>query len=297
MKGLILAAGFGKRLRPLTFKKPKVLMPILNTPIIDQIIEFLKKHNVKEIILNTHYLHEQIREYISSKEFGIPVHVIFEPRILGTGGAIKNVEYFWRNEPLLVINGDIVTNINISKAYKWHIENNSLVTLILHRYPRFKKIIINENLEIIEIKDDEIDIGLSFTGIHIIEPELLNYMPKGYFDIVNFYKKLMKNGISIKGYISQGHYWRDIGTIKDYIEANKEALKNKSFFIDTGSAIHPSARLLDWAVIGKNCFIEEDTIIKRSILWDNTIIKKGTKVIDSIVTGGEVKKDIKNLVA
>ena len=297
MKGLILAAGLGKRLRPLTFKKPKALIPILNVPVIERNIHFLKSHGISEIIINTHYMHEQIEDYVSKNDFGIPIYTIFEPNILGTGGAIKNVSNFWENEHLLVINADIITDIDISKAYKWHLESRSPVTLILHHYPRFKKIVMDNDYHIAKIKKKEDNESLSFTGIHILDPEIIDYMPCGTFDIVDFYRKMIEKKVKIKGYISYNHYWRDIGTIKDYIRANKEALKDSNIFLSKDSIVHPSTRFTEWAIVGKKCVLEEYSHISRSILWENTRICKGIKIVDSIVTGGEIKKDLKNIVA
>ena len=225
------------------------------------------------------------------------MHTIFEPYLLGTGGAVKNVRNFWKDEPFLVINADIITDIDISKAYKWHVEKGSFATLILHHYPRFKRVKLDSNSCITDISRREDISSLSFTGIHVLEPELVNYMPCGSFDIVDFYRGIIKKGLTIKGYVSFGHRWRDIGTIKDYINANKETLGNSALLIDKTSIVHPSTRFVDWAIVGKNCVIEESCIISRSILWENTKIKRGVRIADSIITGGEIKEDLKNIVA
>ena len=297
MKALILAAGLGKRLRPLTLKRPKALIPVVNVPVLEKNIHYLKAHGITEIMVNTHYLHEQIEKHISNKEFGIPVHTIFEPHILGTGGAIKNISDFWGMEPFFIMNADIVTDINISKAYKWHIGNSSLATLILHRYPRFKKIKMDKDHCITEIKKKDDDSALSFTGIHILDPNMLDYMPDGAFGIVDFYMDMINRGFSIKGYVCQDHRWRDIGTIRDYMIANKEALGDSRLFIDETAVVHPTARFVDWAIVGKNCIIGENSLISRSVMWENTVIEKGLSILDSIITGGKINRDLKNIVA
>lgn len=297
MKALILAAGFGKRLRPLTLKRPKALVPVLNIPVIERNIHFLRSHGITEIIINTHHLYKHIENYISENDFGVPIRTIFEPHILGTGGAIKNVSSFWGSEPFLVMNADIITDIDISKAYEWHIRNDSLVTLILHDYPHFRKIVLDENHSITQIKKEEDSASFSFTGIHILNSEIINYMPDGAFDIIDFYREMIKRGIIIKGYISSKHYWTDVGTIKDYIKANREALKDLITVLDKSSLVNPSVTFIDWAIVGKKCVIEKDCLIARSILWENTIIKEGTKIEDSIITGGVIEKDLKNIVA
>jgi len=283
MKALLLSAGFGKRLRPLTYKKPKPLVPIVNVPILERNISFLKKQGIKELLINTHYLHKQIEEFLKSKSFQLRVSTIFEPDLLGTGGAIKNAGFFWDNDPFVVMNADIITNINLKEVYKWHVKENALVTIVLHRYHKHKKIILDEKSEIIHIARDELKDGLAFTGIHIISPDLLKYMPNGAFDIIEFYRELIKKGLSIKGYVADDCYWRDIGTLKDYIHANRDLLGKSTFVIGEGSFVHPKAHFSNWAIIGKGCVIEEGTFVSGSVIWDNVIVKRGTSVLNSVL--------------
>jgi len=286
MKALLLSAGYGKRLRPLTLSRPKALVPVVNIPILERNIHFLKKNGVKEVVVNTHYLHSKIKEFLASKKFDIPVHMVFEPELLGTGGAIKNTKPFFKKSPFIVMNVDILTNIDIKKAYEWHKNQKADVTLILHKYPCFKKIVLSEELKVEAILKKEDEKAFSFTGIHIISPHIINEMPQSKFDIVDFYRNLLKEGINIKGYITAGHYWRDIGTLKSYIKANKELLGEKRFAIGSDSFIHPKAYLSEWAIIGKRCTIKENAFISCSILWDNVSVEKEARLINRVITDG-----------
>ncbi len=290
MKALLLSAGYGKRLRPLTLSRPKALVPIVNIPILERNIQFLKKSGIKEIVINTHYLSTQIEEFLESKRFDIPIHTVFEPEILGTGGAIKNTKLFFKKEPFLVMNVDILTTIDIKKAYEWHKIQKSDVTLVLHKYPCFKKVILADELKVKAILKEETkkEEAFSFTGIHIINPSIIDEMPSFPFDIISFYRDLLKEeaNIKIKGYIAYGHYWRDIGSIGSYIKANKELLGKRRFVIDSSSFVHPSAHLSNWAIIGKGCVIKENAVISGSILWDNVKVEKNAHLIDKVVTDG-----------
>ena len=292
---MILAAGLGTRLRPLTSNRPKALVPIGNKPIIDRLIRYLKVHHISEVVVNAHHHPQQVVKHLSGgKPFGIDIDVRIEPEILGTGGGIKNTEDFWDADPFCVINGDILTNIDLGEAFKVHRENGSLATLILHSYRPFNQVQIDNHLNITDIASENHTGRLAFTGIHIIEPGLLDYIPSGAFsNIIDCYRELIRSGKPIRAHLSKGHYWRDIGTLNSYVIANKESLKENSFLIAPGCRIHRSAKLKDWVIIGKKSSLEKDVEIRGSILWENVTIKSGTKIVDSIVSSfKEVEHDL-----
>lgn len=289
MRAMILAAGLGTRLRPLTMNKPKPLIPVGNKPIIDTLIQYLKKHGIRDIIVNAHHHSRQIIEHLGEgRPFGINIEVKVEPKILGTGGGIKNAEDFLDSEPFIVINGDILTDIDLIKAYEQHRRDGNLATLILHDYKTFNQVQIDEHLNVTDILSETRPGTFAFTGIHIIEPELFQYLPQGEFsNIIDCYRKLIKSGEPIRAYLTHGHYWRDMGTINSYLNANKESIKDNLFLSGPGCRIHRTARVEEWAVIGENACLEEAVEIRRSVLWKKVTIKRGTKVIDSIVTSSK----------
>jgi mannose-1-phosphate guanylyltransferase len=298
MKAMILAAGLGTRLKPLTSKMAKALLPVANIPLIDRTIEYLKSHGVAEILVNAHHHHQQIVRHLDGgRPFGMPIEVRVEPEILGTGGGIKNSLDFWDSEAFIVINGDILTDINLAQSYEAHKKNRGLATLILHDYTAFNKIEIDTSFTIKEIPLQNLpDVPgrLAFTGIHIIEPELLSYIKEGVFsDIIDCYRKLISSGSSIKAQVAKGHHWRDIGTVESYLLANRENLGANPFLIAPGSEIHRSAKLMDWAIVGENACLEEGVEITRSVLWEKVRVKEGIRVIESIVTSSrEVSSDL-----
>ena len=300
MKAMILAAGLGTRLRPLSLIRPKALVPVGNRPVIDRVIDCLRRHTTSEIVVNAHHHHRQIVEHLNGgRPFGIDMQVRVEPEILGTGGGIKNTADFWDTDPFIVINSDIITNIDIVEAYEVHRRNRCLVTLILHDQPPFNQIQIDNRMNILDIAEDNHPARLAFTGIHIISPELLNYIPEGVFsNIIDCYRTLTQKGKPvIKAHVSEGHKWRDIGTVESYVLANKEALQGNSFLLAPDARIHSTARLKDWAIIGGKTCLEQGVEITRSILWEKVTTKKGIRVIDSIVTSSrEVTQDLINRV-
>lgn len=293
MKAMILAAGFGTRLMPLTAKRPKVLMPVVNRPVIGRIIDYLKAYGVTEIVVNAHHHYQQILDYLTrERSFGLDIEILVEPEILGTGGGIKNSSNFWDNESFIVINGDILTSIDLAKFYEYHQKSGSLATLILHNYEPFNQIRIDNSNRILEISQNNEPGRLAFTGIHIMKPEILSYIPdSGYSDIINCYRQLIRSGESICGSFVEGHYWRDIGNVSSYISANREMLSGDTLSIGKDAHMAPSVGLKDWAIIGEGSVLEKGVEIKRSILWDNIRVRKGIKVIDSIVTS---LRDVEN---
>lgn len=297
MKAMILAAGLGTRLRPLTDSNPKALMPIVNSPIISRTIDYLKSFGVSDIAVNAHHHFDQIIEYLErEKSPDLKIDVRIENQILGTGGGIKNTQDFWDDEPFIVINCDILTDIDLGLAYEHHKRSGSIATMILHDYPSFNQVRIDEHQRIIEINQEPMQKNLAFTGIHIIEPDLLSYIPDtGYSNIIDLYRSLIYMQKPISAYISEGHYWRDIGNPDSYITANKEILGDRILSIGNDTKIAPSAKITDWNIIGKKCNLEQEVEITRSIIWDNVTVKKGIKITDCVITSSkEVTSDMKN---
>jgi mannose-1-phosphate guanylyltransferase len=295
VKAMILAAGLGTRLRPLTSDRPKALVPVGNRPVIEKVIEYLKTQGVTEIVVNAYHHHKQIVKHLDTiGHSGTKIEVRVEPKLLGTGGGLKNTGDFWDKDPFFVINADILSDIDLAEAYEAHKKGGNLATLILHDHEPFNQVRIDDRLNITDIAKENQTGRLAFTGIHIIEPELLSHIKKGvYSNIIDCYRELIKAGEPIRGYISEGYRWLDIGSIESYIIANKDVLRGKSFLVDPDCHIEASSRLLDWAVIGAKAIIEHDVEIRRSILWKNVKIKEGIKVIDSIVTDSrEVRSDL-----
>ncbi|TET94515.1 MAG: nucleotidyltransferase family protein, partial [Desulfobacteraceae bacterium] len=180
MKAMILAAGMGKRLRPLTNVYPKVLLPVVNVPMIDRIIKLLKIHGVEEIIVNAHHNYQMISDYLKGgNPFGIRVEIRIEKEILGTGGGIKNTQDFWDKDPFIVINGDILTDIDLREVYKFHLRRNNLITMVLHDFPVYNKVKVDREMNIASIgPGTNLKGTLAFTGIHVINPEVLDFIPE-----------------------------------------------------------------------------------------------------------------------
>jgi NDP-sugar pyrophosphorylase family protein len=230
MDALILAAGEGTRLRPLTYTKPKPLLPILNRPLLQWTLEYLSRFSINRAILNTHHLADQIDTYIRSlKKSGFhELSTRYESLILNTGGGLVNTRDFFRSDPFMVISGDILTDIDLKKVVDFHQSHNDPVTLVLHDYPEFNQIKVDSNGRIVKLRKGDAH-GLDFANIHILDQAVFNFLPSsGSFDITSAYQQMIDEGITIRAYVSQGHYWRNIGTPTSYLKAHEELLSTPS---------------------------------------------------------------------
>ena len=296
MKAMILAAGEGKRLRPLTTVCPKVLVPVVNKPVIERIVEFLTTHGVREIIVNAHHHYQMIIDYQKERNpFRTRMEIRIEKDILGTGGGIKNSQDFWDKAPFVVINGDILTHIDLRKVYESHLKRDSLLTMVLHDFPVHNKIRVDSEMNILSIgPGSNLPGTLAFTGIQVMNPEVLDYIPENKrSSIIACYEKLIDLKRPIRGYLATGHRWVDIGTRADYLRSNFNLLPPEKIAIAPECHIDPDATLKDWAVIGRSCSIERGVLVKGSVLWNDAIVREGVKVVDSVVTSGVVvEKDL-----
>ena len=313
MDALILAAGEGTRLLPLTRTRPKPLFPIFNRPLLDITFNYLSRFSVQRVILNTHHLAAQIEEFIQTQKEYRPfeIETRFEPQILNTGGAINNTRDFWRSDPFIVISGDIVTDIDLKKAVDFHQSHNDPVTLVLHDYPEFNQIKVDSNGRILKLRQGDVQ-GLDFANIHILDQAVFNFLPSsGSFDIIPGYQQMIDEGITIRAYVSQGHHWWNIGTPKTYLKVHEELLSTPSLTLpplrgraEVGGLskrilIHPEARIekgvefSGWACIGKGCLLKKGCRIHNCILWEDVTVESGVFVTESILGDGvQVIKDI-----
>ena len=239
MKALILAAGFGTRLLTFTKNTPKALFPVAGRPLLDIIILSLQNAGCKTVIINTHHLYKKIDSYLARQKYAIPVITRYEPEILGTGGAIKNVADFWDDSPFMVINSDIVTDIDLKKVYDFHLNHHHPVTLVLHDDTEFNTVSINNNgfitdfhervpsrtlpsspssgSKILRPKGTKI---LTFTGIQVLDPEVLGLIPGSVFSSsIELYRKLISENKKVRAFISKEYFWKDIGTPERYWQA------------------------------------------------------------------------------
>jgi NDP-sugar pyrophosphorylase family protein len=225
MRAMILAAGFGTRLRPLTNHLPKPLLPIGDQPLIRYTLMLLKRYAITEVMINLHHEGEKIQKELGEGEsLGMKISYSPEQQILGTGGGIKRVQRWLMGGTFLVINGDILTDINIDKAVEFHHRKKAVATLVLREDPDAEKwgvIGIDEQDRVRQIlhrpdRKGEPLTPFMFTGIHLLEPRALDYIPLRWpCSIMEAYHEMICREERIMGYVMKS-YWQDIGTPERY---------------------------------------------------------------------------------
>lgn len=236
MKALILAAGLGSRLQPYTAVTPKCLFPIDGRPLLEIIIRNLQEAGCSEVVINTHHLAQKIENFLAGRNYEIPVVTRYEPQILGTGGAIRNVADFWDDAPFLVVNSDIFTDIRLKDVYAFHLRHPHPATLVLYDDPQFNTVRIDPDGRIIGFDhpggpaQPRPYTGLTFTGIQVLDPEVLSFIPdSGFSSSIDMYANLLSDGRKLKAYLAPSHSWTDIGTPERYRQAVLNRMAPQAF--------------------------------------------------------------------
>jgi Nucleoside-diphosphate-sugar pyrophosphorylase involved in lipopolysaccharide biosynthesis/translation initiation factor 2B, gamma/epsilon subunits (eIF-2Bgamma/eIF-2Bepsilon) len=237
MNALIFAAGLGTRLREYTENKPKALVPLAGKPLIQRAIENLKSFGVKHIVINVHHFADQVIDFISQNHsFGIRIDISDErDMLLDTGGGLKNAAHFFDgDEPILIYNVDIISNINLLTLLEFHKQNKALATLVVRRRETSRYLMFDENMLLSGWKNfssgDTIisratefagSEPLAFSGIHVVQPEIFDFITEtGKFPIMDLYLRLAKDH-PIKGYLDQSDLWMDLGKPAQLANAEK----------------------------------------------------------------------------
>ena len=238
MKAMVLAAGLGTRLRPLTDRTPKPLLPVADRPILLWNLLLLKRHGITDVIINLHHLGEQIVQALGDgSRFGMRVAYSHEPTLLGTGGGIKQAAPFLKDGSFLVLNGDTLSACDLTNLIAAHRTGGAPVTLALREDPeaaRWGPVTVDAHSRILQINGapplgdhpKPLPLSCMFAGIHVLEPEVLNAIPPGPGSIIDVYLSLLRQNHMLRGYRMSG-YWSDVGTPERYAEAQQDALTGR----------------------------------------------------------------------
>ena len=233
MKALIFAAGLGTRLRPLTNHTPKALVPLYDKPLLQHTIEYIASYGFDEIIINVHHHARQIQDFIEKLNTNLSISISDESEeLLDTGGGLKKAAWFLNgSKPFLVINSDVITNLELSKMIQYHQEMKPAVTLAVRNDFRNRFLFFDEQMNLRGKGDTEGNRRLApdvsakdfykfrFSGIHIIQPEILNTLPdRKRFPIMEWYMNLCSN-TTIKGFDHSDDFWMDLGRPENLMAA------------------------------------------------------------------------------
>ncbi len=289
---MILAAGFGTRLWPLTVGRTKPAIPFLNRPLIEYTIEYLRRHGIEDLLINLHHEPESVIEQIGDgSRYGVKItYSIEEPDILGTSGALDRTRHLLDADTFIVINGKIITDIDLNPALAAHRNSKAMATLVLRSNTNreyFREVKVGEDGRIAEFasfpdrNQDSVarHTPLMFTGIHILEPAIFDYIPQGIFSdsVKDVYPKAMAEGEFIAGHVGEGS-WFELSTLERYLTISLEFMQRRRNDMNAGPGL----------VMGESCIIEPGATVERSILWRGVRIERGAKVTECIIADNVV---------
>lgn len=279
MRAIILSAGYGTRLWPLTEDRTKPALPILGKPLVGYVAEYIASYGFDDIVVNLHHRPESVRAALGDgSKFGVKLHYVEEPVILGTSGALDNTREFFERETFLAINGKIITDIDLRAALETHRQTNAVATLVLLRNEK------RERFSIVNVEQgrvtgfggmpDATSTGaapLMFTGIQLLEPCIFNYIPRGVFShsTTDVYPQAIANGETIAAHVATGT-WRELSTLKRYLDISVEMFKERG----------------QNYVAGSNCAIASTATVTDSVLWDNVTVSHNARVHLCVVGDG-----------
>jgi NDP-sugar pyrophosphorylase family protein len=241
MKAMILAAGLGTRLRPLTDNRPKALVDVAGRTLLEITLSRLRVFGIREVIINAHHFADMVLEYLKTNDnFGMRIEVSREEVLLDTGGGLKKAAYFFLEdsgrleEPFILHNVDVISTIDLRRMVRFHTENRALATLAVQDRETSRYLLFDEQLQLCGRRsggDQEGELvrsspraqALGFCGIHVISPRLFEVMSEeGVFSIITAYLRLASEGEKLLGFRADEYYWRDLGRPDHVMQAAKD---------------------------------------------------------------------------
>ena len=237
MKAMILAAGLGTRLRPLTNDRPKALVQVANRTLLEITLARLKEFGIRDVIVNVHHFADMIVEYLkANRNFGMNIEISREDILLDTGGGLKKAGWFFSesSEPFLLHNVDVISNIDLEEMVRFHQDGNNLATLAVKDRPTSRYLLFDEQRQLCGrrlVREEKLEIvrsaqerdELAFSGIHILSPRIIQLLSgEGPFSIIESYLDLAKRGEKILAFRVDNYDWRDVGTVESVKNASAE---------------------------------------------------------------------------
>ncbi len=309
MKGIIIAGGLGTRLRPLTYPRPKPLVPVANRPFLEYQVALLRRHGVEDIVFATNYMADKIEAHFGDgSRFGVRMRYAPEDKPLGTGGAIRNAADQFPGEAVCVFNGDVMTDFDLSAIFRFHGEKQAIATITLSEVPApnpFGVLLLNANGRVedwvepseekkkaLALDHDALPEGTDLinAGFYVFSPEFIARIAPGVPSSVerDIFPPLLAEKGPVYG-IAPGGFWMDVGRAEQLVIATQAvvsgAVKTElpTEAIGEGTTLAHGAWRNDLTVIGRNCHIGENARLENCILMDGVTVGSGVRLSNVIV--------------
>ena len=299
---MILSAGYGTRLWPLTEDRTKPAIPILGKPLVGYVAEYLARYGCDEIVVNLHHRPESVRQALGDgSRFGVKLHYVEEPEILGTSGAIDNARSLLDGDTFVVINGKIITDIDLNAALETHRRQRAIATLVLLPNATCEQFSVVKTVDGLlsgfggmpaPEQFSENEPPLMFTGIQILEPQIFDYIPRGVFShsTTDVYPKAITQGQRVAVHVAKGR-WFELSTIQRYLEISVRLLAERGDAFAAGDACQISATSkVEESILWDNVIVERGARVKRAVLGDNVKIRAGEVIEDAAVVRASLIK-------
>jgi NDP-sugar pyrophosphorylase family protein len=280
MRAMILAAGYGTRLWPLTIDRTKPAIPFMGRPLIGYVAEYLARHGFDDIVVNLHHRPESVRAALGDGgDFGVRFHYVEEPVILGTGGAVDNARHLLEGDAFVVVNGKIATDIDLGAALETHRRARALATLVLLPNPR------RERYSVVHVRDGLVtgfggypesdnaggQSPLMFTGIQIFDPRVFEFIPRGVFShsVTDLFIPAIARGEAIAAHVAGGA-WYELSTVRRYLETSLALMKREGRDVEAGAGT----------------LTEPGASVSESVLWEDVRVASGGRVRRSVIGAG-----------
>ena len=297
---MILAAGYGTRLWPLTIDRAKPAIPFMGRPLVGYVAEYLARNYLRDIVVNLHHRPESVRSALGDgSQFGARFHYVEEAEILGTSGAIDNARQLLEGDAFVVVNGKIATDIDLAAAVETHRRTRALATLVLRPNPsreRYSMVHTSDGLvtgfggfpasdnasdassrkrsEMSDAQDaraQELDAPLMFTGIQVFDTRVFEFIPRGKFShsVTDVFVPAIERGERIAAHVAEG-YWYELSTVRRYLDTSIELLKREGRDVE----------------LGVGSVIDEGARVRESVVWEGVRAGPGASVSRSVLGAG-----------
>lgn len=323
MNAVVMAGGEGSRLRPLTVGRPKPMVPVVNKPVMQHILELLKRHGYTDVVVTLQYMADYIQDYFGNGQpYGVKLQYAVEEAPLGTAGSVRNASAYLDNKsPILVISGDALTDFDLPRIVEWHRQRKALATMVLYRVPNpleYGVIVTDDEDRVTRLHEKpswgEVVSDTVNTGIYVFDPAILDMIEPGHSVdwSKDIFPQLLEKGASLYGYVAEG-YWCDIGNLTEYRRASADVLTGKvrlgplghyrggDVWVGENVEIAPDAQLIGPIYLGNEVKIKGGAVIHgpasirdytivdnraqvdRSMVWRNCYIGEGAELRGTII--------------
>ena len=323
-QAVIMAGGFGTRLRPLTLRRPKPMVPVVGMPIMERVVRHVRRYGIRRLVCLLYHQGEHIRNYFGTgAAWDVEIEYVQAEADYGTAGSVRNAAELLAPEPFLVISADVLTTLDLAAAFQWHCTHRAMATLLLMRVPHplpYGIVFTDADGRIVRFLEkpswSELFSDTVNTGIYVLEPQVLELIPyRQEYDFgKDLFPEMLHRGLPLYGYVGQG-YWRDIGNLGEYFAAHRDFFagrlqlelegqpRGEGVVCGEGVEIAPTARLsgrvvlgahvrvgpgaeLSNCVLGRGCVIAPGARVLESILWEEVVVGAGAEIRSAVVAAG-----------